>query len=541
MLTPKNKVFCYFTVAIMVISLPVNAHILRSNCNFAYSDIDNLSTFDHYSEELPILIKKSLSHPNNYDLKYKIGVCYLLTDNKKKRAIMYLEEAADYTKISPNVNKKNIKLAPIETYNALAKAYQLDYQFNKAIDAYLKYKQGLESENKLSKKEDLIMQKINSCVNGIELLKNPTNAIVKNLGENINSPNNDYFPLFLEGKSTLLFTSNKALLPINTKQKKVLNDNIFKSELSNNTWSASIPLPMIVNTENNDRVVNNSENENSIIIFKNNGSDGNLFLSQNSNEIWEHPKYWGVGINSKRNEFCADLTPDNHILYFVSDRPGGFGGKDIYKCLKLPNGKWSAPQNLGPVVNTEYDETSVFVHPNGKELYFSSNGHNTMGGLDIFSSIIDSKNGFVSAPLNAGYPINSTGNDRDYKTSKNGDYSFIASDRSTDDALGQMDIYSVSKDEHSERDITIIVGRIINNSGEDLSNNVISVIDLATNEIFTEVFANESTGKFGIDLPIGASFELQYFVKGKEIYNEIITTKKGKGYEVLIRNIPYGN
>ena len=252
--------------------------------------------------------------------------------------------------------------------------------------------------------------------------------------------------------------------------------------------------------------------------------------------MWRSPIYWGVGINSVAEETSACLSVDGRILYFVSDRDGGFGGKDIYKCLRLPNGKWGLPQNLGLVINTKYDEDAVFIGTSGKEIFFSSRGHKTMGGYDVFSSVIDSENGFLSPPLNVGYPINTTGDDLYYKY--NNDVAYISSDRAK--GFGGMDIYQITTEGSEQRDITLIVGRIINNSKEDLSDNVILVIDKNTHEIIQEIEANNATGKFGVDLPIGSVYQIQYFVKGKEIFNEVIETKQGTGYQILVRDIPYG-
>jgi hypothetical protein len=403
---------------------------------------------------------------------------------------------------------------------------------------YLKYKETLGTGRRITAEIEELMHGIESCTNGTDLVKNPKNVKVANMGMNINSSYADYSPVLASDAKTLMFTSKRYGGPGHIKNNKGFYDSdIYLSKMEGGAWIEAVKLDGEINTLGNEGVVNMADEEQTLIVFKDEGNDGNLYLSTIINGVWKTPVYWGVGINSVAEESSACLSADGRILYFVSDRDGGMGGKDIYKCLRLPNGKWGPPQNLGPIVNTKYDEDAIFVSPNGREIFFSSKGHKTMGGYDVFSSVIDSENGFLSPPLNVGYPINTTGDDLYYKNVDN-TIAFIASDRAN--GMGGLDIYQIKTEETEQRDITLIVGRIINNSKEDLSDNLILVIDRNTHEIIQELEANNATGKFGIDLPIGSTYQIQYFIKGKEILNEVIETKRGGGYQVLVREIPYG-
>src|SRR6185369_11165079 len=140
-------------------------------------------------------------------------------------------------------------------------------------------------------------------------------------------------------------------------------------------------------------------------------------------------------------ESHACLTNDGNTIYFVSDRPGGFGGRDIYRCVKLPNGAWSKALNVGPVINTEYDEDGGFMHPDGKTFFFASKGHKTMGGFDIMFSILDEDNKFTE-PFNLWHPINTPDDDVFYTTSHDGKRAYFSSAK--EGGYGEKDIYMIS-------------------------------------------------------------------------------------------------
>jgi hypothetical protein len=505
-----------------------------------YMEAERFLNNENYDEALPLFIYLDSAEKNNANLKFKVGVCYLNSSANKIKSIPYLIEATK--NISDNYKKNDIKevQAPKYTYKYLAKAYQLNYEFDKAIGMYLKYKETLGNSRKLTAEVEDILHCIETCTNGIDLLKAPKPVKISNLGEGVNSKYADNSPVISSDNKILFFTSRRPIGKGDVRNSKgVYDEDVYYAELVDDKWKNVKLLEGEINTVGNDRIINTSF-DGALIISKDDGNDGNLYLSNSVNGLWKAPQYWGSGVNSVADETSASITADGRILYFVSNRDGGFGGNDIYKCIKLPNGKWGPAQNLGAAVNTKYDEDGVFINPNGKEIFFSSQGSKSIGGYDIFSSIIDPVNGFLSAPLSVGYPINTTGDDLFFKMDMDGKTAYFSSDRAN--GLGSMDIYRVNYPEESEqRDITLIVGRIINNSKEDLSDNLILVTDKNTHEIIQEIEANNATGKFGIDLPIGSTYDIQYFIKGKEIYKETIDAKNGNGYQVILREIPYGN
>jgi hypothetical protein len=537
------KIHCQILILVLLFS---NAYAsgkgyITGGHKKTYLEAERFLNNENYDDALPLFLQLDSLDKDNANLKFKVGFCYLNSSANRINAIPYLLAASK--NISENYKKNDLKekQAPKYALKYLAKAYQLNYEFDKAIETYLKYKETLGTSRKLTAEVEDILHGIETCTNGIDLLKTPKHVKILNLGEGVNSKYADYSSVISHDNKVLMFTSRRPIGKGDIKNSKGLFDeDIYSAELgTDNKWKNIKLIEGEINTTGNQRVVNTTF-DGSLIICKDDGNDENLYLSALVNGEWKSPQYWGSGVNGVADETSASITNDGRILYFVSNREGGFGGSDIYKCIKLPNGKWGPAQNLGATINTKYDEDGVFVNPNGREIFFSSQGYKSMGGYDIFSSIIDPENGFLSVPLSVGYPINTTGDDLFFKIDKDGKTAYLSSDRTY--GLGSMDIYQVSYPEESEkRDITLIVGRIINNSKEDLSDNLILVIDKATHEIIQEIEANNATGKFGIDLPTGSTYDIQYFIKGKEIYKETIDVKNGNGYQVILREIPYGN
>ncbi|MDF2436990.1 MAG: hypothetical protein K0Q95_1366 [Bacteroidota bacterium] len=505
-----------------------------------YIDAENYFTNENYTAALPLYLTLD-SIKGNANLKFKIGFCYLNAATYKTKSISYLEEAMKDIAKKYEEGEINEKQAPLSTSYYLAKAYHLHYDFDKAIAMYERYKTELGTDPKLANDIAEINHDIETCQNGKELIKDPKKVVVTNLGEGVNSAYPDYSPVVSLDEQTLIFTTRRSG---GYSEVKELNgmyfEDIFTAELNTNTekWGKAKTLGNNINTGGHEATVNLSADGLKLLIYRDNNGNGNLFLSEYKNKEWTIPEYIGAPINTSSWESHACFSADNRILYFVSDRPGGTGGRDIYKCLRLPNGDWGPAQNLGATINTPYDEDGVFIHPDGKQIYFSSKGHKSMGGFDIFSSVINDENGNWSDPINIGYPINTPDDDVFYITTADGQRAFFSSDK--EGGFGEKDVYMISYPEFEPRSITILVGKIINNTTEDISNNNISIVNTKTNDTLQILNANGSTGKFGTNLPVGETYKIVYEVNGKILKSEELVVSKGKGYQVIKREIPYG-
>lgn len=221
-------------------------------------------------------------------------------------------------------------------------------------------------------------------------------------------------------------------------------------------------------------------------------------------------------LNSEYWETHCTMTPDGQHLYFASDRPGGYGGRDIYRLIRLPNGEWSKAQNMGPEINTIYDEDSPFIAVNNKTLYYASNGPESMGGFDIFVTFRDAENNW-SEPSNLGFPINSTGDDIYYTTTVDGLRGYLSSFRKN--GFGEIDIYEIQNDYLGNRPISSLKGKYVILDGSPLPSNldvklVCSNCEIEADKNFHPRVKNE--GQFFAPLKSCKDYEIQYY-EGKEL------------------------
>ena len=392
---------------------------------------ENLFEYKDYYGSSVILAELYDKYPDYNTLNYKLGVSYYqLEENKKAKELF-------------NKTKGEIS----DSYYYLAKISLEDEDTEKALE-YLNElsRSGIQSANLFGLKE------IEKLRNEIEYAKkamsNPENVTIENLGPNVNTSYSEYVPVITIDEKTMYFTSrrmhdNNRLDPTGQPF-----EDIYVTEKTNEGWSKAKLLPGEVNTELHDACVGLSSNGDIMFIFKTSENYyGNLYQSDRKNGLWSKPVKMGHNINSENsNETSASISMDGNTIYFSSDRPGGYGGFDIYRVVKLPNGLWSEAKNLGPVINTEYNEEAPFIHPDGYTLYFSSEGHENMGGYDIFSS---KKTGSIwSKPKNLGYPTNTTRDDIFFVITPDEKHGYYSTEK--EDGYGQQDIYMIN---YLERDL----------------------------------------------------------------------------------------
>lgn len=534
----KNVFFLSILFLLLVHSLINASPLLDDDYKKILKVAEAYFVKENYNAALPLYMHLDSIEKGVADINYKIGFCYLKSASHKTKAIPYFEEAIKNDSRKYHEGETIPQKAPTLAYYYLAKAYHLNYDFDKAIDMFKKYKDFFGADSKSLFEIEKVNHDIETCNNARELMATPLKVTITNLGEEINSPYPDYSPVISLDEQTLIFTSRR---PGDTNNLKDVDgsyfEDIYISHYSNDKWQKAVSIGSNINSTGNEATVNLSSDGQKLLVYKDDEGDGNLYMSELKGETWGTLQDLGANINSASWETHACFSSDNHTLYFVSDKPGGYGGRDIYKCLRLPNGEWGAPQNLGPTINTQYDEDGIFIQADGKQIFFASQGHKSMGGFDIFTSVINDENGNWSPPVNIGYPINTTDDDLFLVTTADGKRAFLTSDK--DGGFGEKDIYMLTYYENDPRDITILVGRIINNTSEDISNNSITIIDVQTNETILELNANSSTGKFGTNLPVGTLYKTIYSVKGKEIFSEVFDVPKNKGYVILKREIFY--
>ena len=370
-------------------------------------------------------------NPENPELNYKIGVCYLFSDDKFE-SIKYLEKAF---RADENV-ADDIRFLG-------GQAYHLTLEFDEAINQYRKYKESLDPK-RLALEGRKIDKLIQECVNGKELVAKPLRVIVTNMGGQINSVGDDYNPIFAPEDSALYFTSRRQhsekakRSPIDNK----FYEDVYVASAEGDGWLPARDLGKPVNKRNhNTAAVGLSEDGTKLYLYLGNKGGGGIYTSTVKEGKWGSPRNVPSHLRSKFRETTMCLSPDGKTFYFVSDNEKTtLGGKDIYFSEKDENGRWKVPENMGKDINTPYNEESVFLSPDGNTLYFSSKGHNTMGGFDVFKS---ERNGFGewSPAENLGYPINSPDDDIFYKVTREDRYAYYSANRMG--GFGGKDIYRI--------------------------------------------------------------------------------------------------
>jgi len=468
----------------------------------------------------------------NSSLNFKIGICYLNSRTEKTKAVTYLEKAiqcADHKQCTKKEDE-----AHINAFKSLGDAYHLNYKFDLAIATYEKYK------TMLSNKKDQITieqvnRKIEMCNVAKELVADPVKIKIENMGVNINSPYADYGPVLSADESTLIFTSRR---PGSTGGKLDENgkffEDIYISKKIDSVWSPAVSIGSPINTNGNEAAVGISVDGQIILIYKDDNGNGNLYSTSLNGDQWTSPKKLNKNINTKGWEPSAFISADGNILYFTSNRKGGYGGRDIYSSEKLPNGEWAKALNLGPTINTPYDEDAPFIHPDGVTLYFSSNGHKTMGGFDIFSSTLSANNEWT-LPVNIGYPINTTDDDIYYAVSPDKKRAYYSSFK--EGGLGEKDNYMITFAQYKEPPLTLLKGVVTDPYGKAPKAVEITVTDNETEKIAGIYHPNSKTGEYLFILPPGKNYNITYEAKGYLFHSENLDVSLNTNYYIIHKAI----
>lgn len=363
------------------------------------------------------------------ELNYKIGVCYLVTD-KFYYATEYLEKA--YLKDN-NVAD--------DIHYMLARGYHLNLDFDNAIEQYKAYYSSF-SVKELENFEVGVDNYIKQCKYGKELVSQPVRVIINNLGDRINSEYDDYNPVLHPNQDRLYFTSRRKV----DKKTDVYEadnkyyENVYVSEQAGELWKKPEMVENKLDSKNNESVVAISADGNFIYLYNGEEGGGDIMVSELKKGNWKSPKGISGKILSKNQETTLTFSPDGTEMFFVSDQNGTIGGKDIFYSKLNEKGKWGEPVNMGASINTIYDEEGVYWHPKEDKLYFSSQGHNSMGEFDVFVIERDEE-GMWSNPENLGYPINTPNDDVFFKMDENGKQAYYSSVR--DNGFGGKDLYKI--------------------------------------------------------------------------------------------------
>ena len=489
----KHKTIRIF-LALGVMMLLTSSMNLYAQSKAAYK-ADRFFSIRNYKEALPLYLQAIEEGEQAPLIQYRTGVCLLKNKqlSEQLKAIPYLELAAE----------KKASEVPDNVHFYLGQILHKEGEVQAAIKQFESFiTASADTKNKLRKEVDW---QIEMCQNALKFMQKPKKTKIFNFGPQINSEHTEYNPVIAADQSLMAYT----VLRPNTDRSKMGFE--FKEEINitrkddGENWM----LPEVVNVKSkyNAGTAGISPDGQEMLVFIGSAnSTGSVYRLEKRGAEWSEPISFGSKINSKYLETTISITPDGQTVYFASDRPQGYGGLDIYKSEKLENGEWGTAINLGPEVNSKANEDAPFIHPDGSTLFFTSDGHNTMGGNDIFKTVF--KKEAWSQPANLGYPINTTNNDSYFTLTADGKRGFFSSDRKG--GLGQQDIYWIEMPEEEKGiPLTMVKGRILDGESGDAIPTKIKVVDKKSGKKVYYVYEPEpETGDYLIIFPPGKSYDM---------------------------------
>lgn len=461
--------------------------------------------FDHanYLFAYPIYKQLLKYEPDNKKIKYRLAYCYLNTCVNRDEAVKLLEDLSKEPKCDD------------EVWFQLGRAYLLTNKLDAAEEAFNKYK----TINKKSTEADLQLTYVK---NAKQFIQNPTNVTFSNLGKEVNSDEPDYYPFVTGDETFLAFTSRRK---DNMGGKKVEVDgyhssDIYFSKLENGKWAKAVNAGRLINTALDEQVVGMKPDGTEMMIYLDHiDKFGDLYVSyKKDGSDFTKGKALDENIN-KQIETTGALNIDGNILFFAR-RESISAKSDIYVCRKLPNGKWALPYKLPEIINTPLNEDFPFLAADGVTLYFASEGHNSMGGYDLFKTTFDPENNTFTKPENLGYPINSTDNDRSICVTPDNRVAYVSAFRQG--GQGDLDIYRVRFNEN-EQISRIITGKVFITDTAAVSQPkelvcTIIAVNKHNGDEYTFV-PHRKNGKYVISLPAG-TYNLVISASGTEVIKE---------------------
>ncbi|HEX8516060.1 MAG TPA: hypothetical protein VF868_07655 [Bacteroidia bacterium] len=473
------------------------------------TELDSLAKAQALFEEedfvmaLPLYEKMLVNHPKESYLKYVVGICGLYRSDAHQRSLELLLQ----------VYEKNKTAADIE-YD-IARAYHYNYKFDDALKMLEKY---LTGKNVAESKKKSTAQLMDYCKNAKVLVASPVDAQIENAGEILNTVNSEYVPVISSDEQVMIFTyrgdestggkQNGSNLP---DELGIYYEDVFITHKEAGKWVPPTGIGSNINTNVHDAAIAISNDGQKLFIFRDNGYDnGDIYLSALNGNTWSEPEKLRGEVNTSAWEGSASLSADEKTLYFSSETPGGYGGKDLYSATLQIDGTWGKIKNMGPAVNTVYDDDAPFIHADGVTLLYSSKGHNSMGGYDIFKITMNPKDSSWSSPENMGYPINTPDDDIYFVLAANGTSGYYASGKSG--GYGLQDIYQVDVSKVLKASPVLMLTGITTQDDKPVDAKItIEIRDKGS--VYKEFSSNSVTGNYLVNIPAGANYKVTCSLK----------------------------
>ena len=510
-----------------------------------------IETERDYDKAIRHYLRAYKFNPNNAVLNRKIANCYLQGDRTEKfEAKNYLVKAR---KLQKDINTDLSYL--------IGKLYHFETKWDSAIIFYKEYLSDLSITEEV---KQAVSIRIKQCENAKLLSEKPVRVFIDNLGKGVNSNYPEYGAVFTSDFETMYFTGRRySTTGFDIDSDLNYYEDIYESKFLNGRWSRVKNID-VLNSAGHDAVLGLSVDGKKMLIYKGD-NNGDIYLSKMSARKWTEPVHFPTPINSKFREVSACYSPDGKQLFIVSDREGTIGDLDIFVSEFKKGIGWSEPKNLGEVINTDLDEDAVFMHPDGKTLFFSSKGHNSIGGYDIFKSEL--KAGKWTKPVNIGFPVNTPDDDLYYFTDSTKRFAYQSSHRR--DSNGAKDIYKItylgpekplelisSKRNEKIPELTLdsilddliytqkkteqieIIGIVKNKDGNAIRA-IVSLEDILQQNIVVSDTTNKD-GRFKISLSSGTDYKLNVSAPGFLFYTEDIQIESSEEKVVILDPIKEG-
>jgi outer membrane protein OmpA-like peptidoglycan-associated protein len=500
------------------------------------------------SLSIDFFLKANEINSNNSELNYKIGVAYMQGDHKFE-ALPYFKKAS---KLNPS------GFPDMDFY--LGKGYHLKMDWDNG-EKY--YKQYLNHPKATKSGKEQAERGLKEIAVGRKLSAKPVRVWIDNMGENINSKYPDHSPLISADDRKLFFTSRRPDSKGGFMDEwEMYFEDIYFSENVDGEWTKAQNIGDSINTDYHDATIGLTADGFGLLVFKGiNKKSGGIYISRNDNDTWTKPTAFFGTDKIKHHQPSATFTFDEKRVYFVSDQPGNLGKHDIfYSDWNEDEKEWSDPVNIGSKINTELDERGVFLAPDDKTLYFSSEGHENLGGLDIFSTTLQ-EDGTWTTPVNMGYPINTPDDDLYFVVAGNERYGYYSTYR--EGGIGDKDIYritflgepkspaissiqpalSMNFDDVAlytdilEPDNPILAGKITDGLDGMPCDAEIEIINITKDELVSKFRSNGETGDYSVSVVPGTEYTISVSKHGYTFKSENFKIAKGEGYRKYILDV----
>jgi len=383
---------------------------------------------EEYSDAITYYLQLYEKLPDNANLAYRIGVCYLNIQGKKDFSVEYLEKASKQMSAKFKEGNINQKASPYDALYYLGKAYQINYKFDKAKEVFNKYLGTILHDDQ--ENLDFINHEIEICDMAKVLIDKPIKYSEENVGKLFNDEKANFNPIIsADGNSFAYMVTLKFY------------DAVMFSKLVDGIWTAPISITPELQIDGDIYISSLSFDGKLLFLSKDDNYDSDIFTSSFNGSNWSQAVKLNKNINTKYWESHGFISEDGSQFIFASDRPGGYGGLDLYISLKV-NGDWGPAVNLGPEINTQFNEDRPFLINNSKTIFFSSQGHENIGGYDLFRSDLQS-NSLWSNPKNLGFPINNTDDNIFFMPIDNGNAGYYSISKESG-GFGKEDIYKIT-------------------------------------------------------------------------------------------------